>query len=219
MERALIVGASGGIGAALAAHWAGRFEVTGVSRSGDGLDVTDEGAVARVLGAIEPPFARIVVATGILAPEGGAPEKALAQIDAGAMARVLAVDAIGPALALKHAMRLIPRDAPCVVAVLTARVGSIGDNRIGGWTSYRAAKAAANQVLRCAAVEAGRTRKRASLIAYHPGTVATPFTEGYPGHRKIGPAEAAAHLSDVMDAMGPETSGRFYDWRGEEVPW
>jgi NAD(P)-dependent dehydrogenase (short-subunit alcohol dehydrogenase family) len=175
--------------------------------------------VARALGELEPGFARAVIATGILAPEGGAPEKALAQIDAAAMARVLAVDAIGPALVLKHLMPLVPRDAPCVVATLTARVGSIGDNRMGGWTSYRAAKAAANQVVRCAAIEAGRTRRRAAFIAYHPGTVATPFTDPYPGHRKTGAEEAAAHLSDVMDRMGPETTGRFYDWRGEEVPW
>jgi NAD(P)-dependent dehydrogenase (short-subunit alcohol dehydrogenase family) len=219
MDRALVIGASGGIGAALAAHWRGRFDVDGASRSGDGLDVTDEASVERVLGALEPGYARIVVATGILAPEGGAPEKALAQVGPEAMARVLAVNAVGPALVLKHAMRLVPRDAPCVVAVLTARVGSIGDNRIGGWTSYRAAKAAANQVVRCAAIEAGRTRKRASLIAYHPGTVASDFTARYPAHRKMSPQRAAGHLSDVLDRMGPETSGRFYDWTGEEVPW
>ncbi|SDJ64750.1 SDR family NAD(P)-dependent oxidoreductase [Aliiruegeria lutimaris] len=220
MQRALVIGASGGIGAAVAARLAGRgVETTGLSRSREGLDVTDMASVDRVLGAQEGPFDLIFVATGILAPRGKSPEKSLDQIDPAQMAQVLAINAIGPANILRHAPRLLPRQGRSVVAVLTARVGSIGDNHLGGWYSYRASKAAANQILRTAAIEIGRRHRDTAVIALHPGTVATPFTESYPGHRKVSPEDAAENLLHVIDGVGPEHSGRFFDWAGEEVPW
>jgi NAD(P)-dependent dehydrogenase (short-subunit alcohol dehydrogenase family) len=219
-ERALIIGASGGIGAALSCALAARgAEVTGLSRSAHGLDVTDQASVDRVLGALDGPFDLILVASGILAPEGHGPEKSLDAIDAGVMARTLAVNAIGPALVLRHAPRLLPREGRSVAAVLTARVGSIGDNRMGGWHSYRASKAAANQIVHGAAIEIGRKRKEAIVVALHPGTVATPFTAGYPGHEKATPDEAAANLLAVIDGLTPAQSGGFFDWAGKEVPW
>ena len=218
MDRSLIIGASGGIGAALADALPG--EVVGLSRSRDDLDVTDGDSVARVLSALEGPFDRIVLATGILAPEGGAPEKAMARVDAGAMAQVLAVNAIGPALVLGQVPRLLPKDGRAVVAVLTARVGSIGDNRIGGWHSYRASKAAANMIVRGAAIEMGRSHKQAICVALHPGTVATPFTADYASrHRTVPAPEAAANLIAVMDGLAPQQSGGFYDYAGKEIPW
>lgn len=220
METALIIGASGGIGAALGAALTTRgVRVTGLSRSRDGLDITDEASVAAHLGALEGPFDWIIVASGILAPEGGAPEKTLGALDAAAMAQVFAANAIGPALVLKHAVRLIPRDRRCRVAVLTARVGSIGDNAMGGWYSYRAAKAAANQIVHTAAIEIGRKRREAVVVALHPGTVATPFTADYPAHKKVGASEAAENLLAVLDGLGPNSSGGFFDWAGKAVPW
>lgn len=220
MRRALVIGATGGIGAAMADALVERgVEVTTLSRGRDGLDVTDVASVDHVLGAQSGPFDLALVAVGILAPKGRTPEKSLAQIDAHAMAEVLAVNTIGPALILRHVPRLLPRQGRSVVAVLTARVGSIGDNHLGGWYSYRASKAAANQVVRTAAIEIGRKHREASVIALHPGTVATPFTEGYPGHRKRAPEAAAESLLHVIDSIGPEQSGRFFDWAGEEVPW
>jgi NAD(P)-dependent dehydrogenase (short-subunit alcohol dehydrogenase family) len=220
MERALVIGASGGIGSALAAELARRgVDVVGVSRSRDGLDVTDPASVERVLGALDGPFGTILVASGILAPETAAPEKSLDAIDAGHMARTLAVNAIGPALILRHAPRLLPREGRSVVGVLTARVGSIGDNRMGGWYSYRASKAAANQIVHGAAIEIGRKRKQAIVVALHPGTVETPFTSDYPGHRKVAADAAAANLIDVLSALTPEQSGGFYDYAGKAVPW
>jgi NAD(P)-dependent dehydrogenase (short-subunit alcohol dehydrogenase family) len=220
MQTALIIGSSGGIGAAVAGLLRQRgVAVTGVSRSVDGLDVTDEASVARVLGGLAGPFDLIFVAVGVLALPGAAPEKAVSAITAEAMAGVFAVNAIGPALILKHVLRLVPRDAPATVAVLSARVGSIGDNAIGGWHSYRASKAALNQIVHGVAIEMKRTHKRAVCVALHPGTVATPFTAAYPGHKKVSPAEAAAHLLGVLERLGPEESGRFYDWAGEVVPW
>ncbi len=219
-ERALIIGASGGIGAALAETLRSRgVQVTGLSRSGDGLDVTDPGSIARAMGALEGPFGQVIVASGILAPPGGAPEKTLSAIEAEAMARVMAVNAIGPALILKELPRLLPRDARSVVAVLTARVGSIGDNRMGGWYSYRASKAAANQIVHGAAIEIGRKHKQAIVVALHPGTVATEFTKDYPAHKKVSAAKAAGNLITVLDGLTPAQTGGFFDWQGAEVPW
>lgn len=220
MRQALIIGASGGIGAALAKALDRRgTQVTALSRSADGLDVADQASVDRVLGRLDGPFDLILFAAGILASPGAGPEKSLDAIEAGAMAEVMAVNAIGPALVLRHAPRLLPRDGRCVVAVLTARVGSIGDNRLGGWYGYRASKAAANQIVRSAAIEIGRKRKQAVVVALHPGTVDTDFTQGYPNHRKVAPEQAARNLLRVIDGLEPGQSGGFYDWAGETVPW
>jgi NAD(P)-dependent dehydrogenase (short-subunit alcohol dehydrogenase family) len=220
VRRALIVGASGGIGSALQRALAERgCDIVGLSRRSDGLDVTDAASVDRVMGAQEGPFELILVTSGILAPEGGAPEKALDQIDGAAMAQVMAVNAIGPALVLRHVPRLLPAQGRAVVGVLTARVGSIGDNGLGGWYAYRASKAAANQIVRTAAIEIGRKHKQAAVVALHPGTVATAFTDAYPGHRKVAPDEAAENLLRVIDGLTPAENGRFFDWAGKEVPW
>ncbi len=220
MQKALVIGASGGIGAALVSALTDRgLDVTPLSRDQDGFDVTDMASVDHVIGGQEGPFDMILVATGILAPKGSSPEKSLHQINAAHMADVMAVNAIGPALVLRHAPRLLPRHGRSVVAVLTARVGSIGDNGLGGWYSYRASKAAANQIVRTAAVEIGRKFPEASVIALHPGTVATPFTGDYPAHRKVTPRIAADNMLRVIDSIGPEQSGRFFDWAGKDVPW
>ncbi|UWQ22506.1 SDR family NAD(P)-dependent oxidoreductase [Jannaschia sp. W003] len=215
MPNALVIGASGGIGAALADHLAASHAVTRLSRRHDGLDVTDEASVARHLGAL-PPIDLAFVATGILAPPGGAPEKALEAVDADALAAVFAANAIGPALVLKH---LAPRLGDAArVGVLTARVGSISDNRMGGWYAYRAAKAAANQITRTAAIEIARRRKGSVVAALHPGTVETAFTEGYKAP-KVAPEEAAANLVRVLATLAPAQSGGFFAYDGAEIPW
>jgi NAD(P)-dependent dehydrogenase (short-subunit alcohol dehydrogenase family) len=221
MTDALVIGASGGIGRAVAEEMRARGgNVTTLSRAEDGLDVTDPASVARVMGALAGPFQTVFVSVGILAPEGDAPEKQLSAIDAEVMARVFAVNTIGVALLLSHLPRLLPRQGRSVTGVLTARVGSIADNRMGGWYSYRASKAALNQIVHGAAVEIGRTHREAVVAALHPGTVATPFTEGYnPGHGKTAPEEAARALCDVMERLTREQSGGFYDYAGREIPW
>ena len=221
MRRALVIGASGGIGSALAGALERQgAEVTCLSRSGDGLDVTDEASVERVLKALEPPFKRIVVATGALAPAREAPEKRIADVTPEGLRAAFDVNALGPMLVLKHALRLLPTDAPSVFAALSARVGSIGDNAIGGWHSYRASKAALNQLLHGAAVELRRTHRQAAVLLLHPGTVATPFTAAYAGrHRTVPPSEAAANLLSVIDRATPEMSGGFYDYAGDPIEW
>ena len=220
MEKALVIGASGGIGSALSdAFEACGSRVTRVSRRKDGLDITDEQSVVSCLGALDGSYDRIIIASGILAPEHEGPEKTLNAIDAQMMSKVFAANAIGPALVLKHLQHLIPRDRRCVIGVLTARVGSIGDNQLGGWYSYRAAKAAANQIVRTAAIEIRRKRKQAVVLALHPGTVATPFTSNYPAHKKVTPQESAQNLLSVMDQIEPADTGSFFDWAGKPVPW
>jgi len=219
--RALVIGASGGIGGALAARLgADGAEVVALSRSADGLDVTDERSVAAALGRLEGAFELVLVATGGLRIDGQEPEKTLKSLDASRLAAQFALNATGPLLVLKHALRLMPRDRRAVFAALSARVGSIGDNRAGGWYGYRAAKAALNQLLRTAAIELARTHPRAVVVALHPGTVATPLTERYLGrHPAVPPETSADNLLRVLSDLTPEDSGGFRDWAGKEIAW
>lgn len=221
MKRVLIIGASGGIGSALVARLRAQgVDVVGLSRSIDGFDITDAQSVNAHLGALNGPFDGLIVASGALEIAGAAPEKTIRALNAAAMAAQFAVNAIGPALVLGHAARLLPREGRSVCAVLTARVGSIGDNRIGGWTSYRAAKAAANQIVHTTAIELRRTHPELVCVALHPGTVQTPFTAKYLArHPAVPAAEAAQNLLRVMAGLTAEQTGGFFDWAGEEVAW
>lgn len=221
MKNALIIGASGGIGQAVSAALEARgVSVTGLSRSGDGLDVTDEASVAAALGALTGPFDLILVATGALEIGDAAPEKALRQVSAQAMLDQFALNCVGPSMVLKHSVRLLPREGRAVFAALSARVGSIGDNGFGGWYSYRTAKAALNQMIHTGAIELGRSHRAAICVALHPGTVETEFTRKYLGRHPAVPApEAAENLLRVIEGLRPEDSGGFFDWQGKPVPW
>ncbi len=221
MKRALVIGASGGIGTAISGELNRRgWDVTGLSRARDGLDVTNEASVEAALGRLNVPFHLVFVATGALVIDGHTPEKAVREITAEGLLNQVRVNAVGPALVLKHALRLLPKDEPSVFAALSARVGSIGDNSIGGWHSYRTAKAALNQLIHGAAIEMKRTHKQAVAVCLHPGTVETPFTEKYAGRHKTVPAnEAAANLIDVIEGLTPAQSGAFFDYAGKEIPW
>lgn len=221
MENALIIGSSGGIGSALSNTLAARgVAVTALSRSRDGLDVTDEASVEAALGALNGSFDLVFVATGALEINGSEPEKTLRHVTADAMIDQFKLNTVGPSLVLKHAMRLLPRKGRSVFAALSARVGSIGDNRLGGWYSYRTSKAALNQMIHSGAIELARTHKDLICVALHPGTVETKFTEKYVGHNPSVPAaEAAANLLSVLEGMTPDDTGKFFDWQGKEVPW
>ena len=221
MGHTLIIGASGGIGSALAEAFDARGDiVTGLSRSEDGLDVTDEASVEAALGQLSGPFEHILVTTGALEIDGAKPEKALKQVTPDSMLDQFALNCIGPSLVLKHAVRLLPRDRRAVFAALSARVGSIGDNGYGGWYSYRTAKAALNQMIHTGAIELSRSHRSAICVALHPGTVATAFTEKYLGrHPSVTPQEAAKNLVGVIDGLTAEDTGLFYDWQGKRVAW
>jgi len=221
MKNALLIGSSGGIGTALHAELTLRgARVTALSRRDDGLDVTDEASIARLLGALEGPFDTVLVATGALELGPHRPEKALRGVTPEALAAQFALNATGPLLVLKHALRLMPRAEPVRFAALSARVGSIGDNGLGGWYSYRAAKAALNQLIHTAAIEVTRSHPQSVVVTMHPGTVDTSLTAQHRGtHAAMPPAEAAHHLLDVLTTLTPAQSGGFFDWQGAAVPW
>ncbi len=225
---AVVIGASGGIGGALlgALEAEGRWRrVIGLSRRSEPmLDITEEASLAAAaewLGREAPDLALVVVATGFLHDARFQPEKAMRQLDPAHLAQSFAVNAIGPALAMKHLLPRLRRDGPAVFAALSARVGSIGDNRLGGWWSYRASKAALNQLVRTAAVELRRTHPGAAIVALHPGTVETglsaPFSRA--GLDVLAPALAARRILEVLAGIGPERSGGFFDHLGRPVPW
>lgn len=219
--RAIIVGSSGGIGAAVAARLAAQgADLSLFSRRDQGFDITDEGSISRHLAALSGPFDLVLVATGALELNGVAPEKSIRSLDAQSLAAQFAVNATGPALVLKHAVRLLPKDRPARFAVLSARVGSIGDNGLGGWYAYRAAKAALNQLIHTSAIEIARSHPQSIVVTLHPGTVATPLTARYAGnHPTVTPDQAASNLLSVLDGLTPQDSGGFFDWQGKRVPW
>jgi NAD(P)-dependent dehydrogenase (short-subunit alcohol dehydrogenase family) len=221
MQQALVIGASGGIGTALvAALRAQSYSVTEVSRRANGLDLTNDASIARVLGGLTGPFDTVIVATGALELDGVGPEKSLRGLTASALQNQFALNAMGPILALKHALPLMPRDRPARFAALSARVGSIGDNALGGWYSYRAAKAALNQLLHTAAVEVARSHPKAVIAALHPGHVATPLSLKYGGALPaVTVDEAAQNILAVLDGLTPAMTGGFYDWKGDIIPW
>lgn len=215
MKTALVIGASGGIGRAVVEELRARaFHVVTLSRSADGFDVTDQSNVDQHLDGVVGPFDVIFVALGVL----GTPEKSLGAINADAMREVFDTNSVGPALIMRHVARLLAKDGKC--AVLSARVGSIGDNRLGGWYSYRASKAALNQIVHGAAIEIARSHKQACVVAMHPGTVATDFTARYAAkHKTVLPQEAAANLLRTLDGLSAADTGSFLDYAGETVPW
>jgi len=163
----------------------------------------------------------VIDATGFLHDERQSPEKTWRQIDSGKLARSFALNAIGPALIMEHVLPRLPRTGKAVFATLSARVGSIGDNRLGGWYSYRASKAALNQLVRTAAVELARRAPDALCVALHPGTVATALSAPFAatGVEVHSSAAAAGHLLAVVDQLPADANGGFFDWRGSPVPW
>ncbi len=236
MSSAVVVGASGGIGRALAealAAGGAHAPVFALARGPapfaapvrtHAIDLTDEASVAAAAAFAggAGPVGLVVVASGILHGPGIAPEKAVRSLDPAAMAAVYAVNAIGPALVAKHFLPLMPRRGRSVFAALSARVGSIADNRLGGWYAYRASKAALNQILRTLAVEAARTHPEAIVAGLHPGTVATglsrPFRPDPEGAGLFAPEESAGHLLRVLDGLRPEDTGQVFAWDGRPIP-
>jgi len=221
---AVVVGGGGGVGAAVVAalrEAGGHDEVLALGRrSSPALDLLDEASIAAAAAAVRARGVPTLVfdATGFLHGAGMEPEKSWRELDAAHLAHAFAINAIGPALLMKHFLPLLPRDRRAVFATLSARVG---DNRLGGWYAYRASKAALNQLVRTAAVELRRSRPQAICVALHPGTVDTglsaPFAKS--GLQVQAPAEAAARLLAVIEGLGPGDSGEFFDHRGEPVPW
>lgn len=235
-DTAAVFGASGGIGAALvrALVERGATRVYAGSRSGvvperPGIfpfrfDYEDPGSLAAAAEEMtDKPPRLVIVATGVLTlPDGTGPERSFRQLDAAAMERTFGVNTIGPALVARHMLPLFPRESRCVFAALSARVGSIGDNRIGGWHSYRASKAALNMLVKNFAIELGRTHRQAVAVSLHPGTVDTalsaPFQANVPAGQLTQADAAARNLVAVIGKLTPADSGQQFDWQGERVP-
>ena len=221
-KRAVVVGASGGIGSALA----GQLEDQGtqVHRLSRGvLDLTDEVSIQTAASHLDEdgPFDLIIVATGYLHNGGEGPEKDWRYLSADELAHNFAINATGPALVAKHFLPLLPDGERGGFAALSARVGSISDNRLGGWYSYRASKAALNMIIRTLSVELARKKPDAFCVALHPGTVETnlsqPFRGNVPEGKLFTPAYSAEKLLGVLSSLGPGQSGRCFDWAGAEI--
>lgn len=189
-----------------------------------GFDLTDEKSIEAALRQIGQggPLDLVVVATGVLQDGDIAPEKTFRALDAARMADVFAINTIGPAIIAKHALPLLSRDRRSVFAALSARVGSIGDNRAGGWHSYRASKAALNMLVRNFALELRRTNPQAIAVALHPGTVDTPLSRPFQANLPAGQltsADDAAHnLMAVIDGLSAAENGSHLAWDGTPIP-
>ncbi len=168
-----------------------------------------------------PALRTVIVASGLLHAPGLAPEKSLRALDAAALHRLMAVNAIGPALLARQVLPLMPREGRGLFAAVSARVGSISDNRLGGWYGYRASKAALNQFVRTLAIEWSRTARQSVCVTLHPGTVDTPLSQPFQGNvpqdRLFTPEQSVAHLEAVLQQLGPQHSGRCFAWDGQEV--
>ncbi|WP_267426092.1 SDR family NAD(P)-dependent oxidoreductase [Methylobacterium sp. GC_Met_2] len=233
---AVVIGASGGIGQALVSRLAvseAYAPVFALSRSQppcphgvrtQAIDIGDEASIAAAAAKVGEagPVGLIVVATGILHRDGVLPEKTFKALDPATMAAVFAINTIGPALVAKHFVPLLARTGRCVFAALSARVGSIEDNRLGGWYAYRASKAALNQILRTLSIEVARSRPDAIVVGLHPGTVASnlsrPFRPDPQAEGVLQPDESAAHLLRVLDTLDVRDTGGVFAWDGARVP-
>lgn len=224
---AVVFGAGGGIGSALVERLqeSRTFRhVAGFSRaSKPAIDLLMEKSIeeAADFAASQGEIRLVLDATGFLHDDSHLPEKSWRELEPSHLARSFALNAIGPALIMKHVLPLLPRQGKSVFATLSAKLGSIGENRLGGWYSYRASKAALNQLVRTAAIELGRRRPDSICVALHPGTVDTGLTFPFnkTGLEVQSPDAAAGRLLAVIDRLSPGDSGGFLDHRGERVPW
>ena len=242
---ALVLGASGGLGAALAVEFLADPAITlviAVSRKGQPLslsvsdDVTnklvwiqteyDEQSMTTVVDQIEGHagnIARVCICHGLLHSETIWPEKRLEDINATSMHEIFQSNTVVPALWLKLLFKVLKGQEPCVIATMSARVGSIGDNRMGGWHSYRASKSALNMVLQNMAIEYARRAKNVKLIAFHPGTTDTglskPFQGAVPSGKLFLPAFVAARLAQLMDNADLDGQLSYVDSDGQPIPW
>ncbi|MFT5643204.1 MAG: NAD(P)-dependent dehydrogenase (short-subunit alcohol dehydrogenase family) [Janthinobacterium sp.] len=223
--HALVIGASGAIGAALVAQLeadpACSVVVALHRHSLPALDFAKEESIAAAAAevAAQGPFHLIINAAGVLHTLDFMPEKRLADLHYEQMLATFQANAFGPALILRHFSPLLDKERG-VLAVISAKVGSIEDNRLGGWYSYRASKAALNMFLKTAAIEVKRSKPNAVLVALHPGTVNSHLSRPYNGE-KIGrsPSDAASDMLRVLDGLTADNSGQFHSWNGDRLPW
>ena len=236
----VVIGAGSAIGCALVERWSreGVQPILAVARSVEALAAVEllgvqthrceysEASLAPLAAQLQQQSTdvkRLVICNGVLQGEGYRPERALNQLKTTAMEQVFEVNTFVPMRVLASLAPVIKRSAAPRIAVLSARVGSIGDNGLGGWYSYRSSKAALNMMLRCAALEMRRVNPSAKIMAYHPGTVDTPLSEPFQAsvapEKLFSPARAAEALDTVLSSLAADGELSYLDWRGETIPW
>ena len=233
---ALVIGSGGGLGAALVAQLGqGEGSTSVYSRvlslgreTQPPLDYANEASIAAAASWVAAQCAElkldlrlIVVASGFLHGPQGQPERSLGQLDANYLSHVFLINSIGPALVMKHFLPLLPKRGRCAAAFISARVGSISDNSLGGWYGYRASKAALNQLVKTASVELTRRNAQTVCVALHPGTVDTALSRPFAKTALVvRPAsESAKAMLDVLKALAPSDTGRLFDYQGKMIPW
>ena len=220
--RALVFGASGGIGLAFSKfleNKLGTENVVKVSRSIDGFEISDEENVSKFSETIEGSFNLIINATGVLQTTEEGPEKTINALKQRSMIDIMTINAIGPALLLKNFYKKLDKTKFSVFVNLSARVGSISDNRLGGWISYRSSKAALNQIIKTSSIEINRRNKNAICVGLHPGTVKTKFTEKYQKNTQtISPEVSVEMMMKVIESLSINDNGHCFAYDGSVIP-
>ena len=235
MQNVAIIGTTGSIGKAFLEYYLSddnTDKVYSISRSRNGiedrkiidlnLNFTDKNDYHTLSSSIpKDSLDRVIIASGVLHDGDLQPEKAISSLDLDNFQKVFNVNTFAPALLLKVFFPLIKRNSDALIGVLSARVGSISDNRIGGWYAYRASKAALNMIIKTAAIELERRDKTAKIIGLHPGTVDTnlskPFQGGTPEEKIFTPEQSIDYLTKVIDSSTPQDTGKVFDWQGKEI--
>ena len=220
--RALVFGASGGIGQAFSRfleNKLGSENVLNVSRSFDGFEISDEEKILKFSESIEGSFNLIINATGVLQTTEEGPEKTINVVKQKSMIDMMTINAIGPALLLKNFSKKLDKTKFSVFVNLSARVGSITDNRLGGWISYRSSKAALNQIIKTSSIEINRRNKNAICVGLHPGTVKTRFTEKFQNTTEtISPDESVKMMMKVVENLSVDDNGYCFAYDGKVIP-
>ena len=220
--RALVFGASGGIGQAFSRfleNKLGSENVVNVSRSFDGFEISDEEKIFKLSESIEGSFNLIINATGVLQTTEEGPEKTINVVKQKLMIDMMTINAIGPALLLKNFSKKLDKTKFSVFVNLSARVGSITDNRLGGWISYRSSKAALNQIIKTSSIEINRRNKNAICVGLHPGTVKTRFTEKFQNTTEtISPDESVEMMMKVVENLSVDDNGYCFAYDGKVIP-
>ena len=226
-QNIAIIGASGAIGSAFAKLLLGKYPNAGLhafSRNGEShIDYSREESFAAAADAAskDKPLDMVIVTNGMLHDGGIMPEKSFRELSAEKFQRVFEVNTITPALVAKYFLPKLNKSRPSRFAALSARVGSISDNRLGGWYAYRASKAALNMIIKNAAIEIRRRNRQAVIVGLHPGTVdgnlSKPFQGNVPDGKLFTPEYSAQKLLCVLENLTPDHSGKCFAWDGEEI--
>ena len=220
--RALVFGASGGIGQAFSRfleNKLGSENVVKISRSFDGFEISDEEKILKFSESIEGSFNLIINATGVLQTTEEGPEKTINVVKQKSMIDMMTINAIGPALLMKNFSKKLDKTKFSVFVNLSARVGSITDNRLGGWISYRSSKAALNQIIKTSSIEINRRNKNAICVGLHPGTVKTRFTEKFQNTTEtISPEESVEMMMKVVENLSVNDNGYCFAYDGKVIP-